>query len=50
MTTEQKFNELQNLIETILFTLEYANGSIYNPHLNDAIEEYRNEMKSIIDN
>lgn len=48
MTDEEKIEELENLIEDILVTLEEANGSTYNSHLKNKIEEYRNEMEKIL--
>ena len=50
MNDQEKIKQLETLIESILFTLDYANGSLYNPDMNDAIEEYRSEMRVIIDN
>ena len=50
MNDQEKIKELGTLIESILFSLAYANGSMYSPNMNDAIEEYKNEMRSIIDN
>jgi hypothetical protein len=48
MTDQEKIKELENLIESILVTLEWANGSTYNSHLKNKIEEYRNEMEKIL--
>jgi hypothetical protein len=49
MNDQEKIKQLETLIESILFTLDCANGSMYNPHMNDAIEEYKSEMRDIID-
>lgn len=50
MNDQEKIKQLETLIESILVTLDYGNGSLYNPHMMDAIEEYRSEMRVIIDN
>jgi len=49
MNDQEKIKQLETLIESILETLEYAKGSLYNPHTNDAIEDYTKEMRNIID-
>lgn len=47
---QEKIKELETLIESILETLDYANGDTYDPHIKHQIRLYRNEMRSIIDN
>ena len=46
---QEKISKLEDLIESILVTLESVNGSTYNPYISQEIQSYRNEMKDIID-
>jgi hypothetical protein len=49
MNDQQKIKELETLIESILLTLEYANGDTYNPQIVHQIQFYKSEVRYIID-